>query len=102
MNLEFDSKDLEKIYTTQISDLPRKIVKQYSRKIIRDFITFCNVVELYDFSYLSNIKGYNVEKLKGDRKGQWSARLNKQFRVIFTYDETTDTLTIIEISKHYE
>lgn len=30
--------------------------------------------------------GNRLEKLKGDRKGQWSIRINDQFRVCFRWD----------------
>ena len=29
--------------------------------------------------------GNALQKLKGDRKGQWSIRINKQYRLCFTY-----------------
>ena len=36
---------------------------------------------------LSNPPGSRLEKLKGDRKGQWSIRINDQFRVCFRWNE---------------
>lgn len=30
--------------------------------------------------------GNRLEKLKGDRKGQWSIRINDQFRICFRWD----------------
>jgi toxin HigB-1 len=35
---------------------------------------------------LKNPPGNRLEKLKGDRKGQWSIRINDQFRVCFRWD----------------
>jgi toxin HigB-1 len=35
---------------------------------------------------LKNPPGNRLEKLKGDRKGQWSIRINDQFRVRFQWD----------------
>lgn len=29
----------------------------------------------------------NLEKLKGDRKGQWSIRINMQWRICFVWDD---------------
>ncbi len=29
----------------------------------------------------------NLEKLHGDRKGQWSIRINKQWRVCFRFEK---------------
>ena len=49
------------------------------------------------------MRSLNLELLAGKRKGQYSIRLNKQFRLIIV--EVEDDLVeieIIEISKHYE
>ena len=35
---------------------------------------------------LKNPPGNHLEKLKGNRKGQWSIRINDQFRVCFRWD----------------
>ena len=35
---------------------------------------------------LTDPPGNRLEKLKGDRKGQWSIRINDQFRVCFRWD----------------
>lgn len=35
---------------------------------------------------LKNPPGNRLEKLKGDRKNQWSIRINDQFRVCFSWD----------------
>lgn len=35
---------------------------------------------------LKNPPGNRLEKLKGERKGQWSIRINDQFRICFRWD----------------
>jgi len=35
---------------------------------------------------LKNPPGNRLERLKGDRKGKWSIRVNQQFRVCFRWD----------------
>lgn len=52
---------------------------------------------------LRNWKSLHYEKLKGDRDGQRSVRLNDQFRMVFELDETTDpqTVTIISIEDYH-
>jgi proteic killer suppression protein len=35
---------------------------------------------------LKNPPGNRLEQLKGDRKGQWSIRINEQFRICFRWD----------------
>ena len=56
------------------------------------------------FSDIANHPGLYLEKLKGDRKGQYSIRLNDQWRLIFALLETGEVqvLDILELSKHYE
>jgi len=36
---------------------------------------------------LQNPPGNRLEKLKGDRKGQWSIRISGQYRVCFRWDD---------------
>jgi toxin HigB-1 len=33
---------------------------------------------------IANFPGHRLEKLKGDRKGQWSVRINDQWRICFS------------------
>ena len=35
---------------------------------------------------LKNPPGNRLDRLKGDRRGQWSIRINEQFRVCFRWD----------------
>jgi plasmid maintenance system killer protein len=45
----------------------------------------------------------NLEKLKGDHKGHFSIRVNKQYRIIFrTLAKGKIEVLILELSKHYE
>ncbi len=44
--------------------------------------------------------GNRLEKLRGDREGRWSIRINQQFRVVFLF-EGGDAYEV-EVSKHYE
>lgn len=44
--------------------------------------------------------GNHLEKLRGDREGQWSIRINQQYRICFSF-EGGDAYEV-EISKHYD
>ncbi len=44
--------------------------------------------------------GNQLEKLRGDREGQWSVRINRQYRICFVF-EGGDAHEV-EVSKHYE
>jgi toxin HigB-1 len=39
------------------------------------------------FETLRSPSGNRLEKLKGDRQGQWSIRVNDQWRICFKWDE---------------
>jgi len=34
---------------------------------------------------IANFPGHHLEKLRGDRKGQWSVRINDQWRICFEW-----------------
>lgn len=40
--------------------------------------------------------GNRLETLKGDRKGQWSVRINDQFRLCFRWDEGAHDVEIVD------
>lgn len=44
--------------------------------------------------------GNRLEKLRGDREGRWSIRINQQYRLVFIFEggHAYD----VEVSKHYE
>ena len=53
---------------------------------------------------LRNLKSLRYEKLKGTRSGQWSIRVNKQWRLILRPEQghdSTTTIVIEELTKHY-
>ena len=52
---------------------------------------------------LRNWKSLHYEKLKGDREGQRSVRLNDQYRMIFELNEETEpqTITIFSIEDYH-
>lgn len=42
-----------------------------------------------------------VEQLKGDREGQWSRRIDKKNRLVYTIDEDIVTVEVISAMGHY-
>ena len=44
--------------------------------------------------------GNRLEALSGEREGQWSIRINDQYRICFTWNE--DGPNDVEITKHYQ
>ena len=102
MKVFFESEDLANLYEAVTDRLkgkqkiPVAVVKQYQRKVN----ILISVTELKE---LNNFHSLNFEALKGDRKGQYSIRLNKQYRLLFKLNRNGELeILIIEISKHYE
>ena len=77
MIINFRDKETEKIYYQRYSNrLPQKIQKIALRKLM-----MINVAEkLEDFRVPP---GNHLEALSGDRKGQYSIRINDQYRICF-------------------
>ncbi len=48
---------------------------------------------------LANPPGNRLEKLGGDRSGQWSIRINQQWRICFTWNE--DGAYDVEITDYH-
>ncbi|CAA9457635.1 MAG: HigB toxin protein [uncultured Rubrobacteraceae bacterium] len=43
-----------------------------------------------------------MHKLSGDREGQWTIRINSQWRVCLEFDDDAGDAHAVEIGKHYE
>ena len=102
MKVFFESLELKNLYEYDINQLkgkqkiPIEVTKQYQKKV-NILIAIKEINELYNFRSL------NFEALKGNRKGQYSIRLNKQYRLLFRIARNGELeILIIEISKHYE
>ncbi len=103
MKVEFRTEYLVYLYVTPLEKIKGKhaftkeIIKQYKKKI-QLLISITRIEQLKQF------RGLNFEFLKGDKKGECSIRLNRQYRLLFEQkSEKEITLILInEISKHYE
>ena len=76
--------------------LPVAVIKSARRKltVLRAAI---------DDRSLRNWKSLRYEKLKGNREGQRSIRINDQYRMVFDLDEKADppTITILSIEDYH-
>jgi proteic killer suppression protein len=75
----FADKETEAVYLTGKSRRWGKVARVAARRL--QAIDFASAVE-----DLLNPPGNRLEKLKGDRKGWWSIRINDQYRVCFRWD----------------
>jgi proteic killer suppression protein len=75
----FADKETEAVYLTGKSRRWGKVARVAARRL--QAIDFASAVE-----DLLNPPGNRLDKLKGDRKGWWSIRINDQYRVCFRWD----------------
>lgn len=98
MRLVFADEELSLIETDEAgaTRLPIGVIKSARRKltVLRAAI---------DDRSLRNWKSLHYEKLKGDREGQRSIRINDQYRIVFELDEETEpqTVTILSIEDYH-
>jgi proteic killer suppression protein len=50
---------------------------------------------------VANFPGHRLEKLKGDRKGQWSVRINDQWRICFEWLDGASGPNNVEIVDYH-
>jgi toxin HigB-1 len=75
----FSSKETEKIYLGEISTkLPVEIQRTARRKLLY-------LDEAENLQDIQAVPGNRLEKLKGDRAGQYSIRINDQWRICFEW-----------------
>lgn len=90
----FACKETEKIYRQHFSaKLPQSIQKIALRKLIM----------LDNASCLDDLRippANHLEQLTGDRKGQYSIRINQQYRICFRIDGK-GTITDVEITDYH-
>jgi plasmid maintenance system killer protein len=84
-------KEHRKIEKT-IAKLPLQVIKKYE--------LWKDIVYRHGPNKLKEFPGFNDEKLKGDRQGQRSSRLNLRYRVIYMVEEDVVTVFVLEINPH--
>jgi proteic killer suppression protein len=85
----FASKETEKIFLGQVS---KKLPVDIQHTARRKLLYLDNAEDLQD---LQVVPGNRLEKLKGDHAGQYSIRINEQWRICFEW--TTDKARNVEI-----
>lgn len=81
MEVEFDDKDLERLLydASYRSRLPAEVVKMFRKRL--QFI-----LSAPDERAFRTMASFHFEALQGDRQGQHSIRLNKQYRLVFRFE----------------
>jgi len=80
MIADFACGETEQIFQGRFSrKLPTQIQRTARRKLLY-------LDEALDINDLQSPPGNRLEMLKGDREGQWSIRINDQWRICFQWD----------------
>ena len=104
MEVNFNEEYLRLLYTEGVSDKKHR----YQPQIIRKYIRVIDLmIEQPDVLSLLNYNSLNYEKLKGDKAGLSSVRVNDQYRIEFEEyirnGETVATIcNITDLSNHYK
>lgn len=78
----FGDKETEKIFNRERS---RKLLPEIHRRAKRKLLLIDSADSLED---LKSPPGNRLEQLTGGRSGQWSIRINQQWRICFEWRET--------------
>lgn len=78
-------------------DPPKRIS---SELVDQTFETMLMIDGSESFNDMRNPKSNHLEKLKGDRAGQWSIRVNKKYRLCFEFI-SPDTIKNLELVNYH-
>jgi plasmid maintenance system killer protein len=80
-------------------DIAKKC-KKISSQVLRKYELWKDLVFRHGPGILKEFPGFHDEKLKGNREGQRSSRLNLQYRVIYEIDGKEVTVYVLELTPH--
>jgi proteic killer suppression protein len=98
MRFRFVDKKLQTLYTDKTG------AKHYERSVVKGFFRVMAIIQSApDPRDFYNLKALHYEKLSGDRAGQHSFRLNKQWRLIVRIerDDEGQEVVIIQIVDYH-
>ena len=77
-----------------------KIFENLPLQVVKKYELWKSIVFRHGPDKLKEFPGFCDEKLKGDREGQRSSRLNIQYRVIYSIEKEVVTIYVIDITPH--
>lgn len=77
-----------------------KICSKIPLAVLKKYELWKDIVFRHGPDKLREFPGFHDEKLKGERAGQRSSRLNLQYRVIYTVEHDIVTVYVLEITPH--
>jgi toxin HigB-1 len=98
MRVRFTDDKLENLY------LDKKGIERYESGVVKAFFRVMGIIiSAPDPRDLYALKSLHFERLQGDRNGQHSLRLNKQWRLIIVLerDDQGHTVVVIEVVDYH-
>jgi toxin HigB-1 len=94
MRVRFTDKKLEALY------LEGKGAESYPQQVVTAFTnTLATIQTLENETLFYSFKSWRVEKLSGKRAGEYSIRLDKQFRLVYTLEKVKEEKDMAQIGK---
>jgi mRNA-degrading endonuclease RelE of RelBE toxin-antitoxin system len=78
-----------------------KTVRRLPPWIAKEYEVWKDLIFRHGPEILRQYPGYHDEPLRGDRKGQRSSRLSRQYRVIYFVERQSVTIYVLEITPHH-
>lgn len=75
-----------------------KICRKLPEAVVKKYELWKEIVFRHGPQKLREFPGFHDEKLKGDRTGQRSSRLDSQYRVIYAVERDIVTVFVLEIT----
>ena len=90
------------IFKVQLTKKAEKELQRLPQHIVLKLAAWVEDVGRIGLSEVRKVPGYHDEPLKGNRQGQRSIRLSKQYRAIYVIDESKKTklIKVLEVNKH--
>ncbi|MFT4153155.1 type II toxin-antitoxin system RelE/ParE family toxin [Parafilimonas sp.] len=97
----FENKKVLELYRLETTACVAKY--KFAKHIIEKYkLRIGQLIDAPDLKTIAQIKSLNLEKLKGDRKGQLSIRMDSQFRICFReVNENEIAVEILELTDYH-
>jgi toxin HigB-1 len=97
----FQNKKVLELYQSEVKICVSKY--KFSKHIVEKYkLRIGQLIDAPDLKTLGQIKSLNFEKLKGDRKGQLSIRVDNQFRICFRQlNDHEISVEILELTDYH-
>jgi len=95
MELRFRHKGLQRLYH---DDDARKVPSEMADKLRKQLLA---LETADDLRQLRQFPGWRLHHLKGSLKGLWSLTVTGNWRLVFRYDERTNTASDIDLMDYH-